>query len=173
MQYTVSRFVRLMLAGIIPLSIGICCLSISALAQGDCKQQMQTMVRNSPNADNPMIVTMQQLRDNASTLYGKTITVDGEMHRIFTDKVFTIEGGDRPNDFDVLILSDVPKEQAVTPLEGSSQPDKDVRVTGVVAPYDRGKLECAFGPLNLESHEGHSFTKSPVLIIEQAKQPKR
>ncbi len=125
------------------------------------------MTRNSPNSDMPVIVSMSELRDNAGMYYGKTVTVDGEMHRQFTDNIFTIEGGDWPHDFDVLIISDVPKAEAVAPLEGSTEPDKDVRVTGVVIPYERGKLECAFGPLNLESHEGSSFTKSPVLVVEK------
>ncbi len=147
--------------------IGLVCLPMHGLAQDDCKKQVQAMTRNSPNSDMPVIVSMSELRDNAGMYYGKTVTVDGEMHRQFTDNIFTIEGGDWPHDFDVLIISDVPKAEAVAPLEGSTEPDKDVRVTGVVIPYERGKLECAFGPLNLESHEGSSFTKSPVLVVEK------
>jgi hypothetical protein len=38
----------------------------------------------------------------------------------------------------------------------------------LVQPYDRGKLECAYGPLHLESREGHSFTRNPVLIVDYA-----
>jgi hypothetical protein len=137
------------------------------MAQSDCKQQMQQMTQNSPNADSPIIISMSELRDNPEKYYGKTVTVDGEVHRLFTDNVFTIEGGDRPHDFDVLIISDVPRTQAAAPLEGSVEPDKDVRVTGVVVPYERGKLECAYGPLNLQSSEGSSYTKSPVLVVEK------
>ena len=163
-----NKFSRLLLAvKMVPLFVAMCWLSADGMAQGDCKQQIQKMAQNSPNADNPTTVSMSELRDNAGMYYGKTVTVDGEMHREFTDNVFTIEGGDWPHDFDVLIISDVPKADAVVPLEGSTEPDKDVRVTGVVIPYERGKLECAYGPLNVETHEGASFTKSPVLIVEK------
>jgi hypothetical protein len=169
-----SRFSRLLFAAKVLLILtGMAWLPIQGLAQSDCKQEMQTMMRNSPNADKPITVSMSELRDNAAMYYGKTITVDGEMHRIFTDNIFTIEGGDWPHDFDVLIISNVPKADAVTPLEGSTEPDKDVRVTGVVVPYERGKLECAYGPLNLESREGASFTKSPVLIVEKGQSTER
>jgi hypothetical protein len=155
------------IAGLTLVLIGLVCLPMHALAQGDCKKEVQSITRNSANADTPVIVSMSELRDNAGMYYGKTVTVDGEMHRTFAENIFTIEGGDWPHDFDVLIISDVPNAEAVAPLEGSIAPDKDVRVTGVVVPYERGKLECAFGPLNLESHEGTSFTKSPVLIVEK------
>src|SRR5204863_392586 len=63
--------------------------------------------------------------------------------------------------------SDVPRAQAVVALEKSIDPGKDVRVTGFVQQYDRDKLECLYGPLHLESREGHSFTKSPVLIVQK------
>lgn len=162
-----NRLSRLWFAAkAIPLLIGMFWLSVDGMAQNDCKQ-IQTMARSSPNAGQPIVVSMMELRSNAAMYYGKTVTVDGELHRMFTDNVFTIEGGDFGHDFDVLIVSTAPKADVLTPLEGSLEPDKDVRVTGVVVPYDRGKLECAYGPLNVESHEGSSFTKSPVLIIDR------
>jgi hypothetical protein len=55
--------------------------------------------------------------------------------------------------------------ESVIPLQDSYERGKNVRVTGVVRPFDQAQLECLFGPLNLESREGHSFTKNPVLII--------
>jgi hypothetical protein len=169
MRYMDWKSSRLLLVGI-PLLVGMCWLSTDGLAQSDC-QRIKDMARNSPNADSPIVVSMQELRDNAERYYGKTVRVEGEMHRIFTDKVFTIEGGDRPNDFDVLIVGNVSKDEAVKPMEGSTAPDQDVQVTGVVAPYDRGQLECAYGPLNVDTHEGRSFTKSPVLIVEKPAGP--
>ena len=167
MRHKNSRLSRLWFAAkVVPLLIGMFWLSVDGMAQNNCNQ-IQTMARSSPNADQPIVVSMMELRSNAAMYYGKTVTVDGELHRMFTDKVFTIEGGDFGHDFDVLIVSTAPKADVLTPLEGSLEPDKDVRVTGVVAPYDRGGLECAYGPLNVESHEGSSFTKSPVLIIDR------
>jgi hypothetical protein len=89
------------------------------------------------------------------------------MHRIFTDKVFTIEDDDLLRDDDVLIISNVPRAQAVVALQNSIDPGKNVRVTGFVHKYDRQELECLYGPLQVVSREGHSFTKSPVLIVQR------
>jgi hypothetical protein len=99
------------------------------------------------------------------TYLGKTITVDGEMHRQFTERVFTIEDDGMFRDHDMLVISLTPMTESVIPLQDSFDRGKNVRVTGVLRPYDRAKLECLYGPLNLESREGHSFTKNPVLII--------
>jgi hypothetical protein len=137
------------------------------LAQNKSCGDVQKMARNSANADQPIVISITELRNNAAHYFGKTVTVDGELHRSFTDKVFTIEGGKWPDDFDVLVISTLNKADSLTPLEGSIEEDKDVRVTGVVEPYDRGNLECAYGPLGLESHEGHSFTNSPVIVIDR------
>jgi hypothetical protein len=89
------------------------------------------------------------------------------MHRTFNENVFTIEDDGFFRDKDVLVVSTVPKGEAVIALEDSIEAGKNVRVTGVVHPYDRGMLECAYGPLQVESREGHSFTKNPVLVIDR------
>lgn len=112
-------------------------------------------------------VKLDDLIDHKEKYIGKTVTVEGEMHRIFSDHVFTIEDDDLLRDDDVLIISDVPRAQAVVALQKSIDPGKNVRVTGYVHEYDRQKLECLYGPLQVESREGHSFTKSPVLIVQK------
>jgi len=112
-------------------------------------------------------VKLDDLIDHKEQYYGKIVTVKGEMHRIFNDHVFTIEDDDLIKDDDVLIISDVPRAQAVVALEKSIDPGKNVSVTGFVHKYDREELECLYGPLQLESREGHSFTKSPVLIVQK------
>jgi hypothetical protein len=164
-------------AKLIPILIGISLLPMPGMAQqpmgmSDCKEGLTT----SDNRDNPIVVTIDELRKNRDNYYGKTVTVDGNIHRTFTDNVFTIE--DKAllkGDPDVLVISMVPKPEAVTSLdmkERSVDRGKRVRLTGVVQPYDRGKLECAYGPLHLESREGHSFTRSPVVIIEKEQSAK-
>jgi hypothetical protein len=112
-----------------------------------------------------VVYKLDHMLDHPDDYIGKTITVDGEMHRQFTDKVFTIEDDGFWRDEDMLVISLTPMSESVIPLQDSFERGKKVRVTGVVRPYDREKLECLFGPLNLESREGHSFTKNPVLII--------
>jgi hypothetical protein len=106
---------------------------------------------------------LQKMLDEPDGYLGRTITVDGEMHRQFNDRVFTIQKNGRGTD--LLVITVVPMSESVIPLEGSFETHKQVRLTGVLRPYDRGKLECLFGPLDLESREGHSFVKNPVLII--------
>ena len=161
-----SRFPVLRCTRLVVLLLGLSWLANQAMAQDNCKE-IRNIARSSANADQPIIVTMMDLRENPEAYYGKTVTVDGELNRTFTDNAFTIEGGDFGHDFDVLVVSTASKAESVTPKEGAVDKDKDVRVTGVVEPYDRDNLECAYGPLHLEGNEGRSFTKSPVLIIDR------
>jgi len=137
-------------------------------ATGDqCSQYTKPSITRSESGE---MVKLDTLIENQEQYLGKTVTVEGEMHRIFTDHVFTIEDDDFLRDDDVLIISDVPRAQAVDALEDSIEPGKDVRVTGFVHKYDKAELECLYGPLNTESREGHSFTKSPVLIVQKLSQ---
>jgi hypothetical protein len=119
------------------------------------------------NAGAGETVKLDDLIDHKDRYMGKVVTVTGEMHRIFNDHTFTIEDDDLFKDDDVLIISDVPRAQAVTALEKSIEPGKNVRVTGFVYEYDKQKLECLYGPLQTESRDGHSFTKAPVLIVQK------
>ena len=112
-----------------------------------------------------VVYHLGEMLNDGEEWIGKTITVDGEMHRQFTDKVFTIEDDGFLRDRDMLVISVTPMNESVIPLEDSFERGKKVRVTGVVRPYDQAQLECLYGPLNLESREGKSFTKNPVLII--------
>jgi hypothetical protein len=128
-----------------------------------CGETVADIATGTP--DTEVVYKLGHMLDRADEYYGKTITVDGEMHRQFTDRVFTIEDDGFLRDHDMLVISLVPMSDSVIPLQDSFERGKNVRVTGVVRPYDRGKLECLFGPLDLESREGKSFTKNPVLII--------
>jgi hypothetical protein len=157
----------------IPIMIGIALLPIRGLACQEptsgatCKQTMrETWDTRTTRADE---YSMEELEKHPEDYYGKLVTVDGELHQTFSDKVFTIVDRGFFRDRDILVISSVPKTEAVIPLEESLEPGKNVRVTGVVQPYDSVKLECAYGPLHLESTEGHSFTKNPVLIIRQTR----
>jgi hypothetical protein len=131
----------------------------------DCRQSL-LMDHDETSKANPIVVSMKELQRLPEQYYGKTVTVHGELHRDFTDKIFTIQGSGF-RDEDVLVISTVSKVDTIVPLQHSLERGKVVRVTGLVLPYDRGRLECAYGPLNLESREGHSFTKNPVLIIDR------
>lgn len=152
--------------------VAICSLSLFAIAgqqvprpdDATCRQYTRPVINVGEAGQ---AVKLDDLIDKKEQYIGKTVTVEGEMHRIFTDRVFTIEDDDLLRDDDVLIISDVPRAQAVVALEESIEPGKNVRVTGFVHPYDRDELECLYGPLQTESREGHSFTKSPVLIVQK------
>jgi len=128
-----------------------------------CGETVAEMASGTPNTS--VVYKLGKLLNDPADYLGKTITVDGEMHRQFTERVFTIEDSGFIQDRDMLVISMSPMSESVIPLQGSFDRGKNVRVTGVLRPYDRGKLECLFGPLALESREGHSFTKNPVLII--------
>ncbi len=163
---------KLFLMRLIPVLIGISFLPFAVRArqetQIDCRQSL-LMNRDAASSDNPIVVSMEDLQKIPEDYYGKTVTVDGELHRKFTDNVFTIEGGGFFRDKDVLVISTVSRAETVVPLQHSLDKGKHVSITGLVEPYDRGRLECAYGPLHLESREGHSFTKNPVLIVDRLK----
>src|SRR5262245_18703939 len=99
--------------------------------------------------------------------FGKTVTVEGEMHRTFNDKVFSIEDDDFLRDDDLLIITNASKSQVVKPVKDSIEAGKDVCVTGVIQPFHRSEMESKFGPLNIESRASHYKEGSPVMIIEQ------
>src|SRR4051812_44941660 len=110
----------------------------------DCRQSLTTA--GSGSGDAPMVVTMKDLQDNPSNYYGKTVSVSGQLHRRYTNYVFTIEGKTSATSKDILVVGTVPKDEAAMPQDPRHV--QAVRVTGVVQPYDRSKLECAYGPLN-------------------------
>src|SRR5215471_4738111 len=163
---------RVLLRTLIPIVIGISLLPIQGMARqeptsgGSCRQN-SAGIRHYRSSDEPIVASIKQLKEKPEDYYGKTVTVDGELHRTFSDNVFTIEDSSFFRDTEILVISTVPKTDAVVPLEDLLKPGKDVRVTGVVQPFDRGKLECAYGPLHLENLEGESFTKNPVLIVDR------
>jgi len=171
-----NRFVRGFFATrVIPIVIGISLLPIQGIALQEptsgatCKQTMPMTwdTRTTFTNECSIVVLIEELEKHPEDYYGKMVTVDGELHRTFSDNVFTIENGGFFRDKAILVISTVPQAEAVIPLEESLEPGKNIRVTGVVQPYDRGKLECAYGPLQLDSREEHSFTKNPVLIIDR------
>jgi hypothetical protein len=163
-------------AGLLLVLIGICFFPQDGNATGlqavqeKCRQSLLT-TRNH-GSETPIVVTMEELQKNPQVYYGRMVTVDGELHRTFTDSVFTIEGSGSLKEKDVLVISTVPRSEAAVSLKHSPGSGNDVRITGVVQPYDRAKLECAFGPLHLDRYEGHAFTRNPVLIVDR-KQPEK
>lgn len=101
--------------------------------------------------------------------FGKTVTVEGEMHRTFSDKVFSIEDDDFLRDDDLLIITTASKSEVVSPVKDSIAEGKDVCVTGVIQPFHRSEMESKFGPLNIESRASHYKEGSPVMIIDRTK----
>ena len=102
--------------------------------------------------------------------FGKTVTVEGEMHRTFSDRVFSIEDDDFLRDDDLLIITNATKAAVVKPVKDSIGEGKDVCVTGVIQPFHRADMESKFGPLNIESRASHYKEGDPVMIIDRPKQ---
>jgi len=156
----------LLVASLLAVVAGLALVPIRGIAtqrtSDDCRNSIAEY-RDFPSSENPIVVSARELQKSPEDYYGKTVTVDGQLHRDFSENVFTISGSDQ----DILVISTVPKGDTVVALEHSLKSGKDVRVTGFVAPFDRETLECAYGPLNLESREDHSFTKDLVLIVDR------
>jgi hypothetical protein len=134
----------------------------TTLMRDNCRETLRM------GTNEPIVITLAELLKHGENYYGKAVTVDGDLHRSFAEHVFTIEDEAFLSDPDVLVIADVPRSEAVTAIEHSLEEGRKVRITGTVYPYNRGRLECAYGPLQLESHEGHSFTRNPVLIVNKA-----
>jgi hypothetical protein len=112
-------------------------------------------------------VKLDTLLGNPDQYVGKTVTVEGEMHRTFSDKVFSIEDDDFLRDDDLLIITTGSKADVVTPLEDSIEAGKNVRVTGKIVLFNRAELESKYGPLQIESREGHYKDGDAVMVIER------
>ena len=113
-------------------------------------------------------IKLDTVLNHPEDYFGKTITVEGEMHRTFSDKVFSIEDDDLLRDDDLLIITNASKSDVVKPVKDSIEEGKDVCVTGVIRPFHRSEMESKFGPLNIESRAGHYPEGSAVMVIEQA-----
>jgi len=179
LRFSSNRLQLSSVAKLFTIVIGILLLSsVNGLAIQDhddddddvspCREKADTNM-STVAWDEPIVVQMEDLTKEPELFYGKVVTVDGELHREFTDSIFTIEDGGWLHDKDILVISTAPRDQVVRGLSPDDEikRGKDVRVTGLVQPFDRARLECAYGPLNLEHHEGASFTKNPVLIIDR------
>jgi hypothetical protein len=110
---------------------------------------------------------LDTLLDNPEEYMGRAVTVDGEMHRIFNDRVFSIEDDDFFRDDDLLIISTCASSDVVYPLEDTIDPGKNVRVTGVIEPFNWTSLECKYGPLQIEPRITHYKEGEPVMIIDR------
>lgn len=121
------------------------------------------MCESQGTPDNPLQVTIDDLRHHGECYYGKTVTTEGKIDDIYSDNAFTIKG----HGHEVLVLSDSGMCDSVVPLKGEVKEGKPVRVTAVVEPYDESKL-CAAGLQGLEKH----LAKSPMLVIKKTETAK-
>jgi len=114
-------------------------------------------------------IKLDTVLNHPENYFGKTVTVEGEMHRTFNEKVFSIEDDDFLRDDDLLIITNGSKSEVVKPVKDSIDEGKDVCVTGVIQPFHRSEMESKFGPLNIESRASHYPEGSPVMVIEMTK----
>jgi len=122
-----------------------------------------TICASQGTAENPLPVTIDDLRHHGECYYGKTVTVEGKIDDTYSDNAFTIKG----HGHEVLVISDSGMCDSVVPLKGEVKEGKPVRVTAVVEPYDESKL-CASGLQGLEKH----LAKSPVLMVKKTETAK-
>jgi len=121
------------------------------------------MCASQGTPDNPLQVTIDDLRHHGECYYGKTVTTEGKIDDTYSDNAFTIKG----HGHEVLVISDSGMCDSVVPLKGEVSEGKPVRVTAVVEPYDESKL-CAAGLQGLEKH----LAKSPMLVIKKTETAK-
>src|SRR5262249_48949793 len=81
--------------------------------------------------ENPLPVTIDDLRHHGECYYGKTVTTEGKIDDTYSDNAFTIKG----NGHEVLVISDSAMCDSVVPLKGEVKEGKPVRITAVVEPF--------------------------------------
>jgi len=135
-----GRLTRLMFAiRLSVLLIGLAFLSLDATARpqssskSDCRA---AMVGDGASEQTPLAVSMSDLQKDPESYYGKYVTTEGELHRIFTENAFTIEDGGFFKDKDILVISTVPMAEAVAIVDEDDELEsgEDVRVKGIVQP---------------------------------------
>jgi hypothetical protein len=115
-------------------------------------------------SERPLEVELRDLYDHPEEYYGKTVTVKAEVDDTFNQNTFTIQD----DGYESMVIKRGAACDKVQVTEDREWEDgTDLTVTGVVEPFDRDKLECAFGPLEMERKEGDLFTRSPVLIVSE------
>ena len=115
-------------------------------------------------SERPLEVQLRDLYDHPEDYYGKTVTVKAEVDDTFNENVFTIQD----DGYESMVIKRGAACDKVEILKDKEWKDGlPLRVTGVVEPFDRDKLECAYGPLDMERKEGDLFTRSPVLIVSE------
>jgi len=145
------------------LRLGLVCVAVLALAGLGVAAPQEKGLRCGSTTK------LDTVLNHPEDYFGKTVTVEGEMHRTFSEKVFSIEDDDFLRDDDLLIITNSSKADVVKPVKESIEEGEDVCVTGVIKPFHRAEMESQFGPLNIESRAGHYPEGSPVMIIESAK----
>jgi len=113
--------------------------------------------------ENPLPVTIDDLRHHGECYYGKTVTTEGKIDDTYSDNAFTIKG----HGHEVLVISDSAMCDSVVPLKGEVKEGKPVRITAVVEPFDESKL-CTYGLQGLEKH----LAKSPMLMVKKTETAK-
>jgi hypothetical protein len=115
-------------------------------------------------AENPLRVELRELYDHPEEYYGKTVTVKAEIDDTFNENTFTVQD----NGYENMVIKRGAACDKVQLLKDDEWKDgRPIEVTGVVEPFDRDKLECAYGPLDMERKEHDGFTKAPVLIVSE------
>src|SRR5262245_36192738 len=102
------RVFRLLPASLMLVVAGIFCLAMVGTAQDQPAQVCREALLATGTRDNPIVVNINDLRHNPEDYYGKVVTVDGELHRVFTDNVYTIENSGFWRDEDILVISSGP-----------------------------------------------------------------
>lgn len=119
-----------------------------------------------PSSPDESGVGLGDIVENPDQYYGATITVSGEVDRIYTPRIFTIGGGDFEHD--LLVLS----TDSIALVEGRTEDvpvfEQDiVQVTGEIQNLDPATLEENYD-LELRDELEEEFAEQPVLVAQQS-----
>jgi hypothetical protein len=127
------------------------------------KRECPATCASQGTPENPLPVTIDDLRHHGECYYGKTVTTEGKIDDTYSDNAFTIKG----HGHEVLVISDSGMCDSVVPLKGEVKEGKPVRITAVVEPFDESKL-CTLGLEGVEKH----LSKSPMLMVKKTETAK-
>jgi len=116
---------------------------------------------------------LDDVLDNPQEYVGKTVTIEGEVDRVYSNSTFAIEDDADLFGEDHILVITVSPNATVSNLDsddmeatvGSLKEGKLVRATGTIRMFDRTALETDFGTMALGDLPAEFDSSRPVLII--------
>jgi hypothetical protein len=139
---------------------------------GACAAMMFALVAIVPVSAQFMNPDVDDVLDNPSEFVNKDVTLEGEVDKVYSDRVFAIEDdADIFGEDHILAISVLPNtmiqdlDRKITVAISDLKEGKIARASGTIRMFDRAALESEFGAFNVTNLPANFDASQPVLII--------